>query len=113
MRILDWKTLSTAERNDALRRPAQRDAASTLQAARDIVDAVRRDGDAAVVALTEKYDRVRLASLQVTAEEFSAAERALDAAQIAAIERAIANVRRFHSAQGSPPLRIETAPGVI
>lgn len=113
MRILDWKSLSTAERDDALRRPAQRDAAATLQAARDIVDAVRRDGDAAVMALTEKYDRVRLASLRVTAQEFSAAERALDDAQIAAIDRAIANVRRFHAAQASAPLRIETAPGVI
>jgi histidinol dehydrogenase len=113
MHILDWKSLCTAERDDALRRPALRNAAATLQAAQDIVDAVRRDGDAAVMALTERYDGVRLTSLRVTAEEFSAAERALDASQIAAIDRAIANVRRFHAALAIAPLRIETAPGVI
>jgi histidinol dehydrogenase len=113
MRILDWKSLSASERRDALRRPAQRDAASIKEAAQDIIDAVRRYGDAAVVAMTEKFDEVRLASLRVTAEEFSDAERVLNADQIGAIERAISNVRRFHAAQGAPPLRVETAPGVV
>jgi histidinol dehydrogenase len=55
---------------------------ATRQARAAIIDAVRRDGDAAVQALTEKFDAVRPASLQVTAQEFSAAERSLDAAQI-------------------------------
>jgi histidinol dehydrogenase len=113
MYILDWKSLSTAQRDAALRRPAQRDAESTMQTARDIIAAVRRGGDAAVLALTEKFDQVRLDSLRVTAQEFSAAERTLNGAQTAAIEQAISNVRRFHAAQASPPLRVETAPGVI
>jgi histidinol dehydrogenase len=113
MRILDWKSLSAAQRSQALQRPAQRDAASIKEAAQGIIDAVRRDGDAAVLALTEKFDAVRLDSLRVTPQEFAAAERALNAVQSAAIERAISNVRRFHAAQGSPPLRVETAPGVM
>jgi histidinol dehydrogenase len=113
MQILDWKSLSTAQRDDALRRPAQRDAESSLQAARDIIAAVRRGGDDAVLALTEKYDQVRLDSLRVTPQEFAAAERTLSDAQTAAIERAISNVRRFHAAQASAPLRVETAPGVM
>jgi histidinol dehydrogenase len=113
MRILDWKSLSAAQRDQALQRPAQRNAAAIKQAAQSIVDAVRREGDAAVLALTEKFDEVRLASMQVTPQEFSDAERALNADQIAAIEHAIANVRRFHAAQGAAPLRVETAPGVI
>jgi histidinol dehydrogenase len=113
MRILVWKSLSVAERQSALRRPAQSDAVQVAAAARGIIDAVRRDGDAAVLALTEKFDRVRLASLRVTAGEFEAAERALSAAQTVAIERAIVNVRRFHAAQGAAPLRVETAPGVV
>jgi histidinol dehydrogenase len=113
MRILDWKSLSPSERHDALRRPAQRDAASINAAAQNIIDTVRRDGDAAVLALTEKFDEVRLASMQVTPQEFIDAERALNADQIAAIERAISNVNRFHAAQGSAPLRVETAPGVV
>ena len=113
MRILDWKSLSAAQRDQALQRPAQRHAAAIKQAAQGIVDAVRREGDAAVLALTEKFDEVRLASMQVTPQEFRDAERALNADQIAAIEHAIANVRRFHAAQGAAPLRVETAPGVV
>ena len=113
MRILDWKSLSASERHDALRRPAQRDAASIKEAAQNIIDTVRREGDAAVLALTEKFDEVRLDSMRVTPQEFSDAESALNAGQIAAIERAISNVRRFHAAQGAPPLRVETAPGVV
>jgi histidinol dehydrogenase len=113
MRILDWKSLTASERDDALRRPAQRDAAAIKEAAQGIIDAVRREGDAAVLALTEKFDEVRLDSLRVSQQEFSDAERALNAGQIGAIERAIANVRRFHAAQGAPPLRVETAPGVV
>jgi histidinol dehydrogenase len=113
MRILDWKSLTASERHAALLRPAQRDAANVAAAAQNIIDTVRRDGDAAVLALTEKFDEVRLASMRVTAQEFSDAERALNAEQIGAIERAISNVRRFHAAQGAPPLRVETAPGVV
>ncbi len=113
MRILDWKSLTASERHEALRRPAQRDAAHIAAAAQGIIDTVRRGGDAAVLALTEKFDEVRLASMRVTAQEFSDAERALNAEEIGAIERAISNVRRFHAAQGAPPLRVETAPGVV
>jgi histidinol dehydrogenase len=113
MRILDWNSLSAAQRKQALRRPAQRDAAAVFRAAQSIIDRVRRDGDAAVLALTEEFDAVRPASLRVTPQEFESAERALNAAQIAAMERAISNVQRFHAAQTPKPLRVETAPGVV
>ena len=113
MRILHWKSLSAAEQHHALRRPSQSNAAQVTAAAQDIIDAVRRDGDAAVVALTEKFDQARLDSLRVTAAEFAAAERALNAVQSGALDRAIENVRQFHAAQTTAPLRVETAPGVV
>src|SRR5271169_2573353 len=98
MRVLDWQSMSPAQRDLALQRPAHRDAAAVRETAQAIIDSVRREGDAAVLALTEKFDAVRLDSLRVTEREFGDAERALDAVQIAAIERAIANVRQFHAA---------------
>jgi histidinol dehydrogenase len=113
MRILEWQSLSPAQRVQALQRPAQHAAGAVAEAARGIIEAVRRDGDAAVLALTERFDAVRPDSLPVTPQEFAAAERALNAQQIAAIERAIMNVRRFHAAQEPKPLRIETSPGVL
>ena len=113
MRILDWNSLSAAQRAQTLQRPARDEAAAVADAARGIIETVRRGGDAALAELTERFDAVRPSTLQVTAREFDAAERALNAQQVAAIERAIANVRRFHAAQEPTPLRIETSPGVL
>jgi histidinol dehydrogenase len=112
MRILDWNSLSAVQRGDALRRPAQRDAARVTATAQDIIERVRREGDAALMALTEQFDAVRLAALQVTAKEFEEAALKLNAEQNAAIERAISTIHRFHAAQMPAPLRVETAPGV-
>jgi histidinol dehydrogenase len=113
MRILEWQTLSAEQRTQALRRPAQLDAAATRRAAQDIIEAVRGGGDAAVMEWTRKFDSPAATALAVTPQEFAAAERALNSAQIAAIERAIGNVRQFHAAQGAPALRVETSPGVL
>jgi len=113
MRILDWDSSSSAQRRAALQRPVIRDAAHVSRDAHGIIERVRREGDAALLALTQQFDSVRLEALAVTAQEFAAAERAVTAQQHAAIERAIDNVRRFHAAQGSPPLRLETSPGVF
>jgi histidinol dehydrogenase len=113
MEILDWNSSSSAQRHAALQRPALKDAARVGRAVREIVERVRREGDAALLALTQQFDGVRLEALAVSAEEFAAAERAVTAEQHAAIERAIDNVRRFHAAQYPPPLRVETSLGVI
>ena len=113
MRVLDWNALSPAQQAQALQRPALRDAPAVAETARRIVEAVRAEGDAALLAFSEQFDGVRPVPLQVTPQEFDAAERALTAAQAAAIDRAIANVRRFHAAQAPRPLRIETSPGVV
>jgi histidinol dehydrogenase len=112
MRILDWKSLSAAQQRDALQRPAQRDAARVTATAQNIIERVRREGDAALLALTEQFDGVRLAELQVTEKEFAEAELKLNAEQKSAIERAISTIHRFHAAQMPAPLRVETAPGV-
>jgi histidinol dehydrogenase len=112
MRILDWNSLTAAQRREVLDRPAQRDATRVTATARDIIERVRRDGDAALMALTEELDGVRLEALRVTTQEFAQAERELTAAQTAAIERAIATIHSFHAAQMPAPLRVETSPGV-
>jgi histidinol dehydrogenase len=113
MRMLDWKSLSAQQRREALARPAQRDAARVAATAEGIIERVRREGDAALFAITEQLDEVRLEALQVTPQEFAAAEAELNVEQHAAIERAISTVHRFHEAQVPQPLRIETEPGVL
>ncbi|MGA2342965.1 MAG: histidinol dehydrogenase [Steroidobacteraceae bacterium] len=113
MRILEWSSMSDAEQGAALARPAQRDAARIAREAREIVEAVRAGGDAALKDLTQRFDGVRLTELAVTEQEFADAERALDAAQHRALDTAIETVRKFHAAQSSPAIRVETAPGVV
>jgi histidinol dehydrogenase len=113
MRMLDWKSLSQDQRREALLRPAQRDAAGVAATAAGFIERVRREGDAALYAITQEVDGVGLQALQVTPQEFAAAEAELNVEQHAAIERAISTVHRFHEAQMAPPLRVETAPGVL
>ena len=109
MRVLDWTMLSTDERHAALERPAQRGAERIVRESAEIVEAVRRGGDAALLELTERLDGVRLGSLEVSEAEFEAAERSLSTAQHRALEVAIGTVRAFHAAQSPAPLAIETA----
>jgi histidinol dehydrogenase len=107
-----WSELDASARAALLRRPAQHDAAALTAQVEAMVADVRARGDAAVADLTIQYDGVALATTRVDADEFAAAEAALPAVAHAAIDRAIANVRRFHEAQRLMPLSVETSPGV-
>jgi histidinol dehydrogenase len=111
--ILDWTALDESQRAAVLRRPAQREAASLLERAGRIVSDVRERGDAALREYTERLDKVRLESFAVGADEFAAAEAALNDEQRAALRRAIDTVTRFHEQQRVAPLSIETSPGVV
>ena len=64
----------------------------------DIIAAVRERGDAALVELTERYDRVRVSpeGLRVTAPEFDAAERQVGEATRAALRYAAGRIEAFH-----------------
>jgi histidinol dehydrogenase len=109
---LDWASLSETQRVEALRRPAQAQAAALLATVRRIVDDVRERGDAAVLEYTAEFDGVALEAFAVGADEFAEAAAALTAAQVAALERAIGTVTHFHEAQSLEPIRVQTSPGV-
>jgi histidinol dehydrogenase len=112
MQILDWTRLSADARQRALARPAQQQAAEVQAQARSIIEAVRARGDAALLEFTHRFDHAELTSLEVDSSEMRAAEQQVSGAQLAAIDFAIANVRAFHEAQRSMPLRMEITPGV-
>jgi histidinol dehydrogenase len=80
--------------------------------ARDVIAEVRKGGDAALKLLTRRFDGVDLETFAVAPEELSAARDALSIEQVTALERAIANVERFHLAQSPKPLLLETETGV-
>lgn len=69
--------------------------------AREILAAVRADGDAALTALTQRFDGVTLAPdrFRVTADEIAQSAARAPADLVAAIGTAIENVRAFHAPQ--------------
>lgn len=113
MNSIRWSELDEAARTDALTRPAVKANPATAAQAANIIATVRRDGDAALLRFARDFDGATLSSLQVSAKEAAAARAELGAAAITAIETAVANIERFHTAQLTPPIRVETAPGVI
>ncbi|HLA73391.1 MAG TPA: histidinol dehydrogenase, partial [Steroidobacteraceae bacterium] len=113
MKSVDWNTASPQARRAALARPAAEGREEIFRQAAAVVSAVRTEGDAAVRRYTQQFGGPALADLRVSAVEFREARAALRADQLAALERAIANVARFHEAQQSQPLIVETMPGVV
>src|SRR6187551_3300918 len=113
MQTFNWSQLDAEGRRRALLRPRLESQQDVENLARSIIREVRKDGDAALLRFAERFDRARLQSVQVTPEEFDAAEGRLNARQTAAIETAIDNVRRFHAAQLGAPISMEVMPGVI
>jgi histidinol dehydrogenase len=68
----------------------------------DIITAVRQRGDAAVLELTKRFDRLEAASLfelEVTASEIETAFSQVDEADVAALKLAVERVACFHQKQ--------------
>jgi histidinol dehydrogenase len=107
-----WNTLAEAARSELLERPANRISAELRRQVGQIIAQVRSQGDAALLDYTARFDGVTLETLQVTAEELAAAASSLPTDALAAIDRAIANVRAFHAAQLPAEVDMETSPGV-
>lgn len=112
MKIVDWKTASPDARRATLARPAAETREVVFRQAASIVEAVRAEGDAAVRRYTAQFGGSSLADLRATAAEFREARASLSPDRLAALERAVENVSRFHEAQISAPLSLETMPGV-
>ncbi|HUE49090.1 MAG TPA: histidinol dehydrogenase [Steroidobacteraceae bacterium] len=112
MRILDWDTLDSEQRRAALARPQLQSLAEAIGVAREVIASVRHSGDEALHRLTRRFDAVELDALSVPPGEFARARRVLERGQIAALERALANVHAFHAAQMPQPLALEIEPGV-
>lgn len=67
---------------------------------RHIIKRVRAEGDEALRALTEQFDRVKVGeSFQVSADEIQAAYSQVDVAFIEALRQAAVNIRDFHEKQ--------------
>lgn len=92
MKIVDAANFST-------RRDVETGTETQRAAVLDILQAVKQEGDAAVRRFTEQFDRIQLAEMRVTEDEFKEALCAINPEVRDAIREAAANIRDYHGRQ--------------
>ncbi|RPD40903.1 histidinol dehydrogenase [Chitinophaga barathri] len=109
MQVIRYPEKNTWE--ELLKRPAfdTRELEATVSA---ILGDVKENGDDALRRYTAQFDKVSLDEIFVTAEEFEAADAALEEPLKDAIRTAAANIEMFHRAQVESVTMLETMPGV-
>ncbi|MBQ3199935.1 MAG: histidinol dehydrogenase [Firmicutes bacterium] len=79
----------------------------------EIIANVRQNGDAALIAYGEKFDKAKLTALEVTEAEMDEAFAAMDAEFIKTLEMARDNISRFHSQQIQKNFVITEEGGIV
>jgi len=82
---------------------------------KEVVERVRKEGDPALLAYTEKFDRVALTlkDIKVTPQEIKDAYSKVDQIKVDALKLAAANIRSFHEKQKISSWVNQEADGVI
>ena len=108
----DWHTLDEPSRTLLLSRPTRARSVEIADGVARILAQVRADGDAALHALTRRFDGVELQEFAIATAAFEAAEVNIDPQLRAAMIAALARIRAFHAAGMSRDYAVATAPGV-
>ena len=108
------KFISNPERStwQALTQRPTADFSSIEPIVDEVFAAVRSNGDAAVRKYSQKFDASRPDQLMVAAQALANAKGELSAELVAAIDVAYENIYRFHEAQKTAPVRLDTQEGV-
>ena len=113
MNRLEWSALDEGAQRVALLRPVQQVAEATRASVAALIEEVRSGGDAALRAITLRFDQVALDAFEVGEAEFQAAEAEVAPELKAAMQQAAQRIEAFHQAGMVQPYRVETAPGVV
>ena len=79
----------------------------------DIIANVRQNGDAALYAYCEKFDKAKLQSLLVSPEEIEEAISQVEPKFLEILENAAANIRKFHEKQVRNSFVINNERGIV
>ncbi|MCR4594240.1 MAG: histidinol dehydrogenase [Clostridiales bacterium] len=79
----------------------------------EIIANVRENGDKALYEYCEKFDKAKLSSLAVSAEEISDAVSNTDSAFLEILKKAAANIRRFHENQKREGFSLKSEDGTV
>lgn len=79
----------------------------------EIIANVRKNGDKALFEYCEKFDKAKLTSLKVTKAEVEEAVASVDPAFLEILQKAAANIRKFHSRQVRNSFIINDEDGIV
>ncbi len=80
---------------------------------KEIIATVRRDGDSALYAYAERFDKAKLTSLAVTPEEIQEALSLVEPRFLEILKKAAANIRKFHERQVRNSFILNDLDGVV
>jgi histidinol dehydrogenase len=112
MKTFIWNDCNDSLRQQLLQRPVQATQKELTENIARIIDQVKADGDAALRALTRRFDSIELASFQVTEAEFKRAEESVNEELKQAMLDAKQRLEIWHEAGKPNEFEIDTAEGV-
>jgi len=112
---LEFLEKLTPARRQRLLNRSKTDVTEVLEEVRDILKALRRDGDQESLRWHRQYKPdITLDDLEVKAPEIEAAYRTLDPRVLEALKAAAANIEKFHQAQREQEMQaLEVRPGIL
>lgn len=101
-----------SEWDEIIKRPTL-DTTALKEKVSGVLQDIQANGDQAVLKYTSLFDQVELDNNVVSTSEFQEAVDSLPEELKAAIQKAAANIQKFHEAQLQPIEKIEVMPGIV
>lgn len=112
MKIIDWTQSTADQQKAAVARPVQGRDAALSGRVQVIIDAVRKDGDAALRSYSQLFDKVTLTEIRVPSIDIAQAYKDIAPDLLLAIKQAKQNIEKFHEAERPQITKVETMSGV-
>ena len=108
IKILDWNSLKSAEAV-ASPKPTQ----NVSDVVTEILERVKKEGDKALFAYAEAFDKVKIPSLKVSEKEMAEGCEEVEEEFLKILERSAQNIKAFHEKQKRVGFEIKKGNGVV
>lgn len=112
MKLSYWQNCSKEQQAELLTRPAIAASDSISLVVKDILTQVKQNGDQALKALSNKYDKTQTNQIKLTEDEIKTAISRVTTDLKQAMQLAVSNIKKFHQAQVRQTITVETMPGI-
>ncbi|NUF49814.1 histidinol dehydrogenase [Gilliamella sp. ESL0250] len=112
MKLSYWQQCTNEQQIALLTRPAITASDSISKSVTDILAQVKQNGDEALKALSNKFDKVQITQIKLTQDQIKAATCRVNPELKQAMQLAVSNIEKFHQAQVKQAIIVETMPGI-